>query len=100
MRGAECIGDLRRRSRTTWASGSGPCASRFGQRLTGHVLHHEVRRALVLADVVDGADVGVVERGDRLGLALEAGATVGVGGEVGGSSLIATVRSRRVSRAR
>jgi len=38
------------------------------------VLHHQERPAVLLTDVEERADVRVRERGDRLGLALEAGA--------------------------
>ncbi len=39
------------------------------------------------ADVVDGEDVGVVQRGDGLPLALEAGEAVGVDCDVGAKNL-------------
>jgi hypothetical protein len=51
------------------------------------------------ADVVDRADVRVVEGRDALGLALEARAELRVcSASSGGSSLSATSRSSRVSR--
>ena len=43
-----------------------------GQRLAFEMLHHEVVRCRRAADVVDAADVGMVERGDGARLALEA----------------------------
>jgi len=49
------------------------------------VLHDEERLALLLSDVVERADVGVLEGGDGAGLALEAGAQRGVEGETGGA---------------
>jgi hypothetical protein len=49
----------------------------FGERFTADVLHHDVRRALELARVVDIDDVGVVQRGKRAGLTREALAQVG-----------------------
>ena len=52
------------------------------------------------ADVVNRADVRVVETRQRARLALEALAALGVGAGCGGRTLIATVRSSRVSRAR
>jgi len=49
-------------------------------------LHHQVRDAAVGAvgapHVEERADVRMAERGDRAGLALEAGAAVGIGGEL------------------
>ena len=42
------------------------------------VLHGDVRQALVLAELVDGDDVAVVEPAGGLGLALEAGDQLGV----------------------
>ena len=42
-----------------------------GERLAVEQLHHEVVHAVLVADVVNGADVRVVQRGDGAGLALE-----------------------------
>ena len=42
-----------------------------GQAAAGDQLHAEVALAVVLADLVDRHDVGVVQRRDRLGLVLE-----------------------------
>jgi hypothetical protein len=44
-------------------------------------LHHEERMALVLADVVQGTDVRMLEPGHRAGFALEALAPHRVGGQ-------------------
>ena len=41
------------------------------ERFALEVLHHEERRSLVLADVVNGADVRVIELGHRACLAFE-----------------------------
>jgi hypothetical protein len=49
--------------------------------------HGDVELAVLLARVVDGDDVGVVERGDRAQLALEALAVVGLEGVVGRDQL-------------
>ena len=49
------------------------------QRLTFEQFEHEVLGVVLAADVVQAADVRVIERGDRLGLALEAGAELRVG---------------------
>ena len=69
------------------ASGSGPFSSRSASDSPGEVLHHEVGRAVVRADVVERADVRVRERGDRAGLALEAHAAVRIGAQFGGEDL-------------
>ena len=43
---------------------------------------HQLGNEIVLPDVVEGDDVGMVERGDRAGFLLEAPAAIGVGGEL------------------
>ena len=50
-------------------------------------LHRHVEEALLLPEVVHGDDVGVVEQGRRLGLALEALQGLVVGAEAGGERL-------------
>jgi hypothetical protein len=52
------------------------------ERAARHVAHHDERLFLVLAVVVDGDDVGVFERSDDLGFALEARAELLVEGEL------------------
>jgi hypothetical protein len=49
------------------------------QRRPLHELHDE-RRRLAVVHVVDGGDVGMIERGEHPGLALEAGAPPGIQG--------------------
>ncbi len=53
-----------------------------GKRLAAHQLEHEVGRPVHLFEPVDRADVGVVERRERLRLASEAGQALRVGGEL------------------
>jgi hypothetical protein len=65
------------------AHGAGPVAQR---RAVDQLRHHEVE-ALLEAHVVERDDVGVRQRGDRLGLGLEALAAVGVAGELLGEHL-------------
>jgi hypothetical protein len=59
----------------------------LGERLAFDHLHHQVVGVALAPDVVERADVRVVERGDRLRLALEARAHLGIGGEVLGQHL-------------
>ena len=42
-----------------------------GQRLALQVLHHQEVHAVLVPHVMEGADVGMVQAGDRLGFALE-----------------------------
>ena len=50
-----------------------------GERLALEELHDEIVGPVLVPDVVECADVRVLERGDRLGLALEAGLQLGIG---------------------
>ena len=67
--------------------GSGPFCSRSARVVSLQILHDQVVDAVVLAHVVEGADVGVGEAGDGLGLPLEALSKGGVGGELRGEDL-------------
>ena len=49
-----------------------PAGNPVGERLSFQILHHQVFRAVLAADVVNGADVGMRQPGDGPGLALEA----------------------------
>ena len=69
------------------------------ERLAFEILHDEVRGAVLLAHVVQRADVRMIELRDRARLAVEPLAELRIGGECLGRILIATVRSSRVSRA-
>jgi hypothetical protein len=74
---------------TAWAKGNGHGATcqALRERLAREVLHHQVRRVVVRANVVERADVRVCERGDRARLTLEAHATLGIGAERGRQGL-------------
>ena len=64
-----------------------PLLQPIGQRLAFQVLHHEERRAVVLADVVERADVRMIELRDRARFAVEPLAELRVGGEALGQDL-------------
>ncbi len=59
----------------------------LGQRLPFEILHDEEVDAVLAANVEDRADVGVRQRRDRLGLALEPLFQIRVGGDVLGEHL-------------
>ena len=68
------------------------------KRLSLEILHDEERRPVLFPDVVERADVRMIELGDRAGLAVESLADLPIGSNEAESTLIATTRSRRVSR--
>ena len=53
-----------------------------GQRLAVEMRHDQVVRAIDAADVVDAADVGMVQGRDGASLALEAGPHIGIASDV------------------
>src|SRR5215475_5709859 len=57
------------------------------QRNAVHELHGDERLAGVVADFVNGADVGVIERRSRLSFAFEAGESFGVPAKLIGHEL-------------
>ena len=59
-----------------------PVLQTAGQRLPVEILHDQEVDAVLAADVEDRADVGMRQRGDRLGLALEPLLQIGIGGDV------------------
>jgi hypothetical protein len=63
-------------------------------------LEGEERPPVGLLEPVDGGDARVIERGEEVGLAPEAGESLGVLGDLGGRTLMATSRWRLVSTAR
>ncbi len=86
VRGGEAVDDLEgvvdRLARRELAAGEDGA-----EGLAFEELLDDVGRAVVLADVVDGGDVGVVEDAGGFGLLLEAAQAIGVGGEGGGEDL-------------
>src|SRR5207245_4740767 len=59
----------------------------FCQRLAFHVFHHQIVGSAVLADVVERADVRMIQAGNSLSFALETLAQFGSAGEVIGQNL-------------
>jgi hypothetical protein len=54
---------------------------------TFEILHDEERRALVLADVIESADVRMIKRGNRPGFVLESLSELRIAGELGSEHL-------------
>jgi hypothetical protein len=79
--GRKGVGDLRS-DLERLGQGERPLLQRLGERLAAQVLHHEERLALLLPDVVQRADGGVLEGGDGARLPLEAGAQRGIESEL------------------
>ena len=83
--------NLRRRQRTSLQP--------LRQRLAFQILHDQVVGPVLTADVMDSADMGMVQTRDAARFALEALAQIGAVRQVARKILMATMRSRRVSRA-
>ena len=63
-------------------------------------LRHDKRPIAIVADIVDGENVGVIKRSGSERFLLESPEPIGIGGGGRGQNLIATSRRRRVSVAR
>ena len=72
----------------------------FRERFSVNQRHHEKADAVVLADVVERTDVRVFERSNGASFAVQSAHGTADRGPRHDSTLMATVRSRRVSRAR
>src|SRR2546421_2836249 len=64
-----------------------PLPQPVGQRLTLYILHNQVIDALLVTDVVECADMWMIERGNGTGLALEAFTPVGIARKMLGKNL-------------
>ena len=62
---------------------SGPRAQNGAKSLTVEQLADHVGRAVVLAEVMDAENIGMIERGDGAGFLLETAQAIGIGGEGG-----------------
>jgi len=58
-----------------------------GERLALEMRHHQVMSAIDAADVVDAADVRMVQSRDGARLALETGSQIGIAGDLGRQDL-------------
>ena len=80
VRGLESIGDLLR-GFERFIDRHRPAHETFGQRLAFDQLHHEEMAPLSFLEAVQGGNVGMAQRREDLGFALEACETIGVGGQ-------------------
>jgi hypothetical protein len=80
VRRSESIGD-RNRHRDRLIERQRPVEQTAGERLPFDVLHDEERRPVMVAHVVERADVRMVQAGNRLRFALEPCAPVSVGAD-------------------
>ena len=86
MRLGERIGDLEGVLNRP-VDGKRPFPEMLGKGLSFEVLHHEKVDAVLVSDVVEGADVRMLKRGDGARFALEPLTEIGVGGERSGQDL-------------
>jgi len=70
--GFEGIGDLRGEGKDS-IDGHSLASDETAEGLAFHVFHGDKRMAGLFADIVDGADVGMIEGGSGLGFALKTG---------------------------
>ena len=66
----ESVGDLNRKPQRL-LNGQGPAREQLGERLALQVFHDEKVDSVLAADVIERADVGVIQTGDSPGLPLE-----------------------------
>ncbi len=77
------------------ADGHRPAPDPRGQVLAGHQFHRQEHEVVLRVQTVHGGDVGVVERGECAGLALEAGTALGIGGQRLGQHLDGDLAAQR-----
>ena len=86
MRGVERIGDLNAERKQSVEFHRAPC-DHVLQRRAVEEFHHDEGAAILLADVVNGADVGMIERRRGLGFALKTAQGLGIAGDFIGKEL-------------
>ena len=94
VRGLQRLGDLERK-RQRFGDGQRASEQTVGERLALHQLQHQHARVLPRLHAVDGGDVGVVQRGENLRLALQPGQPLRVLGEIAGQCLDGDVAVER-----
>src|SRR5947208_6079053 len=86
VRGVQCVGNFD--GKINEALGfEWPCEDQLAQILARQVLHDNERAALKFTDLVDRADVGVIERGSSASLAAESFEGLSILGHVVGQKL-------------
>jgi hypothetical protein len=102
MRGGEGVGNLDPESECLLDRQGAACLplQSIGEGFSVDQLHHQKRVAVLFPDVVQRADVGMGELRDGARLGLQALAQGRIAAKAGDRSLMATVRSSLVSRAR
>ena len=100
MRRVERVGDLPREVEDPRRPASGPALDEAADREPFEPLHRDERLSVVLAELVDGADVRMLERRGEACLPLEPGEPLARAAASLRRSLMATSRPRRMSSAR
>ena len=72
--------------RSAWSSGRA-LLQPLRQRFSLQILHHEVVNAVLLSNVMERADVRMIQTGDRSGLPFESLLEIGVVGQMGRQNL-------------
>src|SRR5580700_12091676 len=92
VRLVECLGDLYSNLQRLLQRKRSPSQA-VGQRFAFQVLHDEKIDAVLRADVVQGANMRVIQRRNRLRLALHALSEIGIRGEMGRQNLDSDITS-------
>ena len=82
----EAVGDLRAELQNL-VEGEGAFFEALGEGLAFDALHDEIVDAILMADVVEHADVGMIEAGNSFGFAFETLFLHGIGRKMRGKNL-------------